>query len=89
LWVAPNHLAQAAGEQDDPQAIRSYLEFLSGGQADSARMEAFVSRAPEALRFFEGCGIEFQLVKSFTDHYFGIAPGTRKFGRTLETKLVR
>ncbi|MFM9887097.1 MAG: FAD-dependent oxidoreductase [Burkholderiales bacterium] len=88
LWVAPNHLARAAGEHDDDASIRAYLEFLAGGQGDAMRMEAFISRAPEALRFFEECGIEFQLVRSFTDHYFGVAPGARKFGRTLETSLV-
>lgn len=87
FWAAPNHLADAEGLHDDPGDVARYMDFLAGGEAEPERMEAFVARTPEVLRFFEDCGIPFHLDHGVTDHYHGMAPGSRAEGRTFETGL--
>jgi 3-oxosteroid 1-dehydrogenase len=51
-------------------------------------MTSFVDRGPEALKFYEDCGVRFRLVRGITDHYYGTAPGTRAIGRSLEVELI-
>ena len=88
IWVGQNHLAQAAGYDDSREDVIAYMRFLSGGFLDEKRMQTFVDRGHEAIRFFEGCGVRFRLVRGLTDHYFGTAPGTRAVGRSLEVELI-
>src|ERR1700681_733795 len=57
VWVGQNHLAQTAGYSDGRDEVLAYMRFLGGGSADEDRMATFVDRSPEALRFFEKCGI--------------------------------
>jgi 3-oxosteroid 1-dehydrogenase len=88
IWVGCNHLAQAAGLADDRNDVIAYMRFIGGGQVAEDKMLAFVDRAPQALRFFEECGIAFRIIGGLTDHYFGTAPGSRGAGRSLETGLI-
>ncbi|MBL6454652.1 FAD-dependent oxidoreductase [Belnapia sp. T6] len=86
LWVGANHLQAATGGNDTPEAVRDYLRYVAGGEADPERLEAFASTAPEALRFFEEAGIPFRLSPRI-DHY-GMAPGAMAGGRILDTPAV-
>lgn len=88
IWVGQNHLAQAAGYDDNRDDVVAYMRFLSGGFLDDDRMATFVDRGREAIRFFEGCGVRFRVVRGLTDHYYGTAPGTRAVGRSLEVELI-
>src|SRR5437660_12835811 len=60
IWVGQNHLAQAAGHDDTRDDVVAYLRFLGGGNVDEGRLTTFVDRSPEALRFFEECGVHFR-----------------------------
>jgi 3-oxosteroid 1-dehydrogenase len=64
------------------------MRFVSGGEAFDESMMAYIDRSPEALKFFEGCGIPFQLTRGVADHYVGVAPGAKPEGRSLEVKLI-
>ena len=88
IWFGLNHLASAAAPADNRDDVIAYMRFLSGGFLDETRMQTFVDRGHEALRFFENCGVRFRLVRGITDHYFGTAPGTRASGRSLEVELI-
>src|SRR6202051_366243 len=88
IWVGQNHLAQAAGYSDTRDETIAYLRFLGGGSLDDDRMSAFVDRSPEALKFFEKCGVRFRLVWGVPDHYYGSSPGARAAGRTVEADLI-
>lgn len=88
IWVGGNHLARDIGIDDSREEILAYMRFIGGGQIDDNKMRSFVERSPEALVFFERCGVPFRLVNGITDHYYGVAPGSRASGRTLETDLV-
>jgi len=88
VWAGANHLLLADGQQDAREDIVAYMTFLGGGELDEHRMLTLVDRAPEALRFFEQCGIRFQLNRSVVDQYYGVAPGARGAGRTIEAPLI-
>ena len=88
IWVGQNHLAQAAGYEDNRDDVIAYMRFLSGGFLDEQRMATFVDRGREAIQFFEACGVRFRIVRGLTDHYYGTAPGTRAVGRSLEVELI-
>ena len=88
IWVGDNHLMRAAGDSDNRDDIIAYMTFLGGGELDEERMIALVDQSPAVLRFFESCGIPFRLVRGLVDHYFGVAPGARGGGRTVEAELI-
>jgi 3-oxosteroid 1-dehydrogenase len=88
IWIGDNHLARAAGYKDDKDDVLRYVRFLAGGEECEPNFKAFYLRADEALHFFEGCGLTFQLTRGIPDHYFGVAPGARAEGRSLEVTLI-
>ena len=88
IWVGQNHLAQAADYSDTRDEVIAYLQFLGGGSLDDGRMSTLVDRSPEALKFFERCGVRFHIVRGLTDHYYGKSPGSRAVGRSLEVDLI-
>jgi 3-oxosteroid 1-dehydrogenase len=88
IWVGQNHLAQAAGYSDRRDEVVAYMRFLGGGSLDDHRMSTFVDRSPEALKFFERCGVRFHVVRGLTDHYYGKSPGSHAVGRSLEVDLI-
>src|SRR6266853_6987596 len=88
IWVGQNHLAQAAGYSDTRDETIAYMRFLGGGSLDDDRMSAFVDRSPEALIFFEKCGIRLHVVRGVTDHYYGKSPGSHAIGRSVEVDLI-
>ena len=88
IWVGQNHLAQAAGYSDTRDETIAYMRFLGGGSLDDDRMSTFVDRSPEALIFFEKCGIRLHVVRGVTDHYYGKSPGWHAIGRSVEVDLI-
>jgi 3-oxosteroid 1-dehydrogenase len=88
IWIGDNHLARAAGFNDNRDEIIAYMRFLAGGEAFEESMTAYIDRSAEALKFFEACGIRFQLTKGVADHYMGLAPGAKAQGRSLEARLI-
>jgi len=88
IWIGNNHLAKAAGLEDSRDDVRAYMSFVGGGEHSDDCMNAYIDRAPEALKFFESCGIPFQITRGAADHYAGVAPGAKAEGRTLEVKLI-
>src|SRR5262245_4667130 len=81
IWVGDNHLMRAAGETDPRDDIIQYMRFLGGGELSEERMQALVDRSPEAIEFYERCGIPFRLIGGLVDHYCGVAAGARGAGR--------
>jgi succinate dehydrogenase/fumarate reductase flavoprotein subunit len=73
IWIGCNHLMLAAGYKDTRNDVLSYMRFVGGDETDDERLVAYVDRGPEALRFFDHCGIRFRISRGLTDHYFGVA----------------
>jgi 3-oxosteroid 1-dehydrogenase len=88
FWVGGNHVARADGIEDSRAAILAYMRFIGGDELDEERMLAFIDRSPEALEFFDRCGVRFLFVKGHGDHYYDGAPGSVGQGRMLEVELI-
>ena len=88
IWAGDNHLMRRAGEADPREDIVRYMTFLGGGELSEERMMALVDRSPDAIAFYESCGIPFRRIGGIVDHYFGVAAGARGPGRTLEAELI-
>ena len=88
LWIGNNHLALAAGYRDSRADVLDYMRFVAAEEADDERLVAYADRGPEALKFFEDCGIRFRISRGLTDHYFGVAPGSLAEGRCLNTEFI-
>jgi 3-oxosteroid 1-dehydrogenase len=73
IWIGCNHLMLAAGYKDTRNDVLSYMRFVGAEETDDERLVAYVDRGPEALTFFEDCGIRFRISRGLTDHYFGVA----------------
>jgi 3-oxosteroid 1-dehydrogenase len=88
LWAGCNHIQRANGIADSRDAVIQYVRFVAGGEADEDVLATYVDSAPGALEFFERCGVKMQLVPSFPDHYYPLAPGSTEVGRMLEASPV-
>ncbi|MGH3759318.1 FAD-dependent oxidoreductase [Actinophytocola sp.] len=88
LWVGANRLAAAAGHDDSLEDVRRYMRFVGGDQYREENLDQFVRVAPEALSFFERCGVRFRLVRNFVDHYYPRVPGSMGVGRSIEAELI-
>src|SRR5712691_9651060 len=88
IWIGNNHLARAAGYRDSRDDVLAYMRFIGAQEADDERLVAYADRGPEALKFFEDCGIRFRISRGLTDHYFGVAPGSVAEGRCLNTEFI-
>ena len=64
------------------------MRFIAGDQAIEDNLIAYVDRGPEALKFFEDCGLQFRISKGLSDHYYDSAPGSVAEGRCLNTDFI-
>jgi 3-oxosteroid 1-dehydrogenase len=88
IWVGNNHLMRQAGETDSRDDIVRYMTFLGGGELDEERMAVLVDHSPDAMVFYESCGIPFRMIRGLVDHYCGVVDGARAAGRTIEAALI-
>jgi 3-oxosteroid 1-dehydrogenase len=88
IWIGNNHLARAAGYRDSRDDVLAYMRFVGAHEANDERLVAYADRGPEALKFFEDCGVRFRISRGLTDHYFGVAPGSVAEGRCLNTEFI-
>lgn len=88
VFVCCNHLMEAEGKPDDPEAARAYLEFLAGGYADPELARVLFEMGPVVSRWAqEKAGVRWQIIRDFPDYYFPHAPGTVAHGRYLEPEF--
>ncbi|WP_436291516.1 FAD-dependent oxidoreductase [Variovorax sp. LjRoot178] len=84
VWIPANQKMQAAGLVDDPANAREYLRHTVAGSEADPRMQAFVRRGDEAVRFFEAnTSVRLQAVRRYPDYYPEV-PGATSGGRVLE-----
>src|SRR6185369_7791473 len=52
LWIPGTSLAKAWGIDEPPELARTYLRHEAGNSFDAARVDAFLTKGPEAVDFF-------------------------------------
>jgi glycine/D-amino acid oxidase-like deaminating enzyme len=84
VWIPDNHKMKDAGLSDTAQAAREYLQRTVPGSAHDRRMDEFIARGDEAIRFLEAhTSLQLQPVRRYPDYYPEL-PGATAGGRVLE-----
>ncbi len=84
VWIPNNYALKAAGQGDDPEASKLYLDSIVGDVVPKVRRDTYLERGPEVLDFIkEQTPLRFTWVPDYAD-YHPEAPGGRLAGRSSE-----
>ncbi|HQQ63020.1 MAG TPA: FAD-binding protein [Pseudomonadales bacterium] len=86
VWIPDNHLMKKTGIKDSPAEAMAYLQALTAGEVPVAKLQAYVSRAPEMLRYLERHTFtRFNPATEYAD-YYAHQPGYKPGARSLDPK---
>lgn len=86
LWIPGTSLAKDWGITESPDQARTYLRHEAGNSFDAARVDAFLTKGPEAVDFFTSkTALRFDMPLTFPD-YHAEAPGGAQGGRSMVTR---
>lgn len=84
VWIPGNDVLRAQAPADDMEQARRYLKHLVGPKVDPARIDAYLDRGPEALRYLMNhAPLHLEWVRDYSD-YYPEAPGGLATGRSCE-----
>jgi 3-oxosteroid 1-dehydrogenase len=84
VWIPGNYALKKAGEADDPELAKTYLDAIVGDVVPKVRRDTYIDRGPEVLEFLrDHTPVRFTWVPEYAD-YLPEAPGGRARGRTVE-----
>ncbi|MFC7494913.1 MULTISPECIES: 3-oxosteroid 1-dehydrogenase [unclassified Nocardioides] len=84
VWIPNNYALKKAGQADDPELSRTYLDSIVGDVVPKVRRDTYLDRGPEVLDFIrERTPLRFTWVPQYAD-YHPEAPGGRPAGRSCE-----
>ena len=84
VWIPGNYALKAAGEADDPEESKRYLEAIVGDVVPKERRDTFIDRGPEVMDFVrDHTPVRFAWVPQYSD-YLPESPGGRPRGRSVE-----
>lgn len=84
VWIPNNAALRKAGQADDPELSRTYLDTIVGDDVPKVRRDTYLERGPEVLDFIhEKTPVRFTWVPQYSD-YHPEAPGGRAAGRSCE-----
>jgi 3-oxosteroid 1-dehydrogenase len=87
VWVAGNHLAEAADIGDTVEAGFGYLQTLSMGYGNELAILNKVAHARLALKYFEEkIGLRMEVIKDCPDYYYAHNDHAVAEGRMLECR---
>ncbi|PXX95117.1 FAD-dependent oxidoreductase [Halomonas sp. LBP4] len=83
MWTPLNPLAKAAGIDEDPETVRTYLRHELGERYDPAKIDAFLDAAPRMVAFFhDNTALQFADGNAIADVH-GDTPGAGTGGRSV------
>lgn len=81
VWIPCNHHIDELGATDSRAAARRYLDACTTGATPAAKLDAYLDRAPEMLRYLEAeTPVRYQSMPKYADYYQklpGAMPGYR------------
>ncbi|MFC6341328.1 3-oxosteroid 1-dehydrogenase [Nocardioides hankookensis] len=84
VWIPNNYALKAAGQGDDPELSKLYLDSIVGDVVPKTRRDTYLARGPEVMEFIkEQTPVRFTWVPQYSD-YHPEAPGGRSAGRSAE-----
>src|SRR3982751_2240473 len=86
VWIPNNEVLRRDGVEDTPEAAREYLHAIVGDVVPSEKIDTYLERGPEALKFvLDHSPLRMQWVPDYSD-YYPEQPGGRVGGRSIEPK---
>ncbi|MGB3482204.1 MAG: 3-oxosteroid 1-dehydrogenase [Mycobacterium sp.] len=86
VWIPNNHVLKKAGVSDTAEAARTYLHAIIGDVVPAERIDTYLQRGPEMLRFVaEHSPLKLCWVPGYSD-YYPEAAGGKASGRSVEPK---
>jgi hypothetical protein len=82
-WIPDNRFQRADGVTDDHAVASRYLDALVGDRAPRELREAYLTRGPEMIDYFDGLGVRFWPSKKVVDYHPEL-DGAGLGGRALE-----
>jgi len=87
IWVPGNHYFKDMGGQDSFDAAMTYLKAAVGERVDETRLHAYLTHAPEMVRYLEEHSrVRYAVADKYPDYYPHL-PGALPGGRTLDPEL--
>ena len=84
VWIPGNYALVEAGEADDPEDSKRYLDAIVGDLVPKIRRDTFIDRGPEVMDFVrDNTPVRFAWVPEYSD-YLPESPGGRSRGRSVE-----
>jgi 3-oxosteroid 1-dehydrogenase len=84
VWIPGNYALVDAGEADEPEQAKRYLDSIVGDVVPKVRRDTFIDRGPEVMDFIrEQTPVRFSWVPEYSD-YLPEQPGGRSRGRSVE-----
>src|SRR6478736_5050797 len=84
VWIPNNYALKKAGQDDDPELSRTYLDSIVGDVVPKVRRDTYLDRGPEVMDFIKAkTPLRFVWVPQYAD-YHPEAPGGRLAGRSSE-----
>ncbi len=84
VWIPNNYALEAAGQGDDPELSKQYLDSIVGDVVPKVRRDTYLDRGPEVMDFIKDqTPVRFTWVPQYAD-YHPEAPGGRLAGRSSE-----
>ncbi|MFJ5684548.1 FAD-dependent oxidoreductase [Streptomyces sp. NPDC093099] len=89
IWVPNNVYLERAGEHDTLENARNYLDATVGDRVPAARREAYLTRGPEMVEFFDRKSphVRFIHTPGYPD-YYPETPGGKPQGRSVEPCII-
>lgn len=86
IWIPNNHLMPAAGVADSDAEALAYLQALTKGVVEEARLRMFIRKGAEMLKYLEDRGdLQCDALPKYSDYYPN-EPGAKPGARTLEAR---
>ncbi|NRQ32808.1 FAD-dependent oxidoreductase [Nonomuraea sp. NN258] len=88
IWVPGNLYLDGTALRDSKDDARTYLKATVGDRVPPERLEAYLERGPEMVRYFHDNTrhVRFEYTPGYSD-YFPERPGGRPLGRSVEPSL--
>ncbi len=87
FWIPNNHLMAEAGIKDSKDNARTYMKNTVGGRTPIENQEAFLTHAPEMIRYLAKLPhMKFRIAHDFPD-YYPERPGAMSEGRGIDTPV--
>jgi len=84
VWIPNNYALRDAGQADDPELSKIYLDSIVGDVVPKTRRDTYLDRGPEVMDFIKArTPVRFTWVPQYSD-YHPEAPGGRAAGRSSE-----